>query len=470
MPKNSYDEFEYPCWPRPQTHPRNLAALAILSGIEPPPLSGCRVLEVGCNDGGNLTPIALNYPNSDCIGIDLAETPIQAATEYAAAAGAGNVRYFAMNLMDWTGELGQFDYIIAHGFYSWVPSLVRARLLEICANSLTPNGLAFISYNAYPGCYFRKYVSGLLRIYTRNIESPKEKVARALEISRSILASPPKGAKESIMHDELKDILEKSPSVIYHDDLAAVNDAFTITEFSDHLSAAGLQLLRDADPARDGATNANGPAESWLEKRQLADYIAARRFRESIVCRARLVPQRESTPAQYGRLHAFTSAEAHPEVDGEQTFKLPKGEIKVRHPQVRNILNQLCEAVPGSVSVRSLHTWDGDPDLTASILERLQTSGAASLVYDPIPVVAEPGEMPRATAMARQQALRGDTAFSSQRHVPVKLADPVSRRLLTLLDGTKDRQTLFAELNPGGTLEEFNQNLAAMGRLGLFVA
>ena len=58
MSQTSYNDFNYPCWPRPQTHPRNLAGLAYLNGIEPPPLETCRVLEIGCNDGGNLTPIA----------------------------------------------------------------------------------------------------------------------------------------------------------------------------------------------------------------------------------------------------------------------------------------------------------------------------------------------------------------------------------------------------------------------------
>ena len=388
---------------------------------------------------------------------------------FATALGVANVSYFAANLMEWTGELGQFDYIIAHGFYSWVPAFVRAKLLEICAASLSPNGLAFISYNALPGCHFRHYVRDLLQFYTRKIGNPKEKVEKALDVVRSILAKPPNGLRETFIQDEFKQLLDKSPSVIYHDDLAEVNDAFSVTQFAGHLESAGLQLVCDADPVRDDVGQMAESADTWLERRQFADLTAARRFRESLVCRAGIALDREPSVERLGSLHVFTSAEAQLETKDGQIFKLPKGELKVSHPHVKSILNQVCEAAPASLPVATLEAWSHDPAMTVSIVERLQGSGAITAVYDAIPVTVSPGDKPKASPIALLQAQRGGAAFSSQRHVPVKLADPISLRLLAMLDGTKDRSTLHRELAAGGTLDDFNYNLAGIARLGLFI-
>ena len=57
------------------------------------------------------------------------------------ALGLTNVRLEHLDLMDLGAEFGQFDYIVAHGLYSWVPEPVRERLLEICRRNLAPGGV-----------------------------------------------------------------------------------------------------------------------------------------------------------------------------------------------------------------------------------------------------------------------------------------------------------------------------------------
>ena len=46
---------------------------------------------------------------------------------------------------------GRFDYIMAPGIYSWISTEARRRLLEQVEIALTDNGLAYFSYNTYPG-------------------------------------------------------------------------------------------------------------------------------------------------------------------------------------------------------------------------------------------------------------------------------------------------------------------------------
>ena len=47
-----------------QTHPDRLATTARLFGLQPPPIATSRVLELGCASGGNLIPMAFNFPPS----------------------------------------------------------------------------------------------------------------------------------------------------------------------------------------------------------------------------------------------------------------------------------------------------------------------------------------------------------------------------------------------------------------------
>ena len=125
----------------------------MLLGMQPAPVGKCRVLELGCGDGANLLPMAYLLPDSRFYGIDLAAKPIAQGVAHAAELGVSNLRLEAMDIMDFPADAGEFDYIIVHGIYSWVPEFVREKILAICAAHLAPQGIAYVSYKTYPGSY-----------------------------------------------------------------------------------------------------------------------------------------------------------------------------------------------------------------------------------------------------------------------------------------------------------------------------
>ena len=57
---SDYDSVPYESVPFPDTHPRRLAVLGRIFGLEPADPERCRVLELGCADGGNLIPMAVS--------------------------------------------------------------------------------------------------------------------------------------------------------------------------------------------------------------------------------------------------------------------------------------------------------------------------------------------------------------------------------------------------------------------------
>lgn len=142
--RNSYDEVPYDSHPFRQTHPGRLATIARLFGMEHAPIEDCRVLELGCSSGGNLIPMAEQLPGSCFTGVDASGVEIEMAHNTAAALQLKNVAFHQQNILEIDEDFGEFDYIVAHGVYSWVSDDVQNHLLRICRRNLAPRGVATI--------------------------------------------------------------------------------------------------------------------------------------------------------------------------------------------------------------------------------------------------------------------------------------------------------------------------------------
>ena len=76
-----------------------------------------------------------------------------------------------------------------------------------------------------------------------------------------------------------------------------------------------------------------------------------------------------------------------------------------------------------------------------------------------------PSERPVASALARLQAASG-TRITNLRHGTLEVPDELGRRLITLLDGTRDRAALLRELDrPADELERSLEGLARIAVL-----
>ncbi len=147
----SYDELPYDSLPLPETQPDFLAAMAKLHGFDAPDPRRARILELGCAQGGNLIPLAWRWPESDCVGVELSRVQAEAGAAFVKRLGLPNVRIVHGDLAALPDDLGAFDYIIAHGVFSWVPPAVQQALLEACRRHLSPQGVAYVSFNVAAG-------------------------------------------------------------------------------------------------------------------------------------------------------------------------------------------------------------------------------------------------------------------------------------------------------------------------------
>ena len=81
-----------------------------------------------------------------------------------------------------------------------------------------------------------------------------------------------------------------------------------------------------------------------------------------------------------------------------------------------------------------------------------------------------PGEYPRVSRLARYQASQGADMVSLA-YMRVQMEEPAARLLITLLDGTRDRQAILAELKARAGVEltetDLERNLVELARLFL---
>jgi len=397
------------------------------------------VLELGCGDGANLIPQAYYLPQSRFMGVDLAEAPIAAGRGIAAELGLSNISLRAADLRDLGPDDGEFDYIFAHGLYSWIPADVRDRLLAVCRERLAPQGVAFVSYNVYPGRYSRQMIREILLHHTRAIEDPAERIAAA----RRLLPQ--------IEHEEAQHVMEHGDDGLFHDDLAPINDPVWFHEFAAHARRHGLQYLAEAqahktfDPAREQAGENTADV---IEREQYVDFRKLRRFRETLLCHEGIALDRAIGPERMNEF-LFSEYQRAQQISGEQGVQAVEAVVQALH-DTGQLPVQFQELIP----------YAGNAELLGQILFALLVAGCANLHVHDFACQETVTERPRASHLARYQLDLG-SAVTSACHIPVEL-DAIARQLVRLLDGTRTHEEIareLAEIHGAPSLEEVRRHL-----------
>jgi methyltransferase-like protein/cyclopropane fatty-acyl-phospholipid synthase-like methyltransferase len=289
----SYDELRYPTYAWPQSHPDRLAVQASLFGMSPAAVERCRVLELGCGDGGNLVPMAFHLPGSEFVGIDSAELPIAAANRMVRDLELGNVRFLACAIADLPAELGAFDYIIAHGVYSWVPAEVQDQLLAVCQRHLAPQGVVYVSYNTYPGNYLRQMVREMMLYRLRGTKDPAEQMAQAIELARFVAeAQPEPNVYAQLLKAELERFVNEDANYLLHDSLEKHNISVYFHQFIEQAGRHGLQYVAEADFhdmldwmfKPEASRTLTELSKDRLAREQYLDFLKCRFFRQTLLC------------------------------------------------------------------------------------------------------------------------------------------------------------------------------------------
>ena len=489
----TYDEVPYPGFVHPQTHPDRLATVATLFGMDPARPEDCRVLELGCGDGSNLIAMAFALPGGRFVGIDLAAAQIATGQARVESLGLRNLSLRAADLTDLPGDLGEFDYVIAHGLYSWVPAGVRDKALAVCRSHLAPNGVAFVSYSAYPGDHFRQVTREMLRYHAQRFDRPAERVRQGRGLIQFLAEarggagagrqSPAADTYALLLRQERDRLAARQDAALFHDDLSATNDPLYFRDFVAHAGRHGLQYLGEADygdmrdhrfppPLRQALAGLSGGDPLALE--QYADFVRGRNFRQTLLCRQGVTLGRVPDAQRLRDFYALSSARPVTPAPGAAappgvvTFRSADGEtVSVSHPLTKAVLLTLGEASPRPLhfgellpAARARVVWEGgnpagedqDAHSLGEILLAAYEAGLIDLRLHCPAIAVLPAERPVASLLARRQAeataAAPRAAVTNLLGYSVPLDNPLAVHALPLLDGTRDRSALVRDLEP----------------------
>lgn len=297
-----YSELGYKSMPFPYTTPATLEAYAALVGVSAPNPKTARVLELGATYGGNIISQALFNLDATFVGIELSQEQVEKGNEVIANAGLTNVSLIQSDIASIGSEIGTFDYIIAHGVYSWVDDGVKDALLRLIDEHLAEDGIAYISYNTYPGWHTMDEVRQLMMFSNRDKTqfNHKEKVLHGKTIGSivgsQILKYDNLKERNSKFLGALRSVMQKDEYYVGHDHLEPNNDPVYFYQFNDHLGAHNLAYLCDADLTLSMVRSFDADIADTLDKLALNDHVAQEQyldfmldttFRKSIICKAK---------------------------------------------------------------------------------------------------------------------------------------------------------------------------------------
>lgn len=524
MNLNTYNLVYYPGHALAQAHPDRLGTLAALFGVGPRSVEVCRVLELGCGDGMNLISVALALPEATCVGIDLAAIGIDKGNTIVAHLGLTNVSLRQFDIMDVRQEFGKFDYIIAHGIYSWIPEPARNKLLAICKANLSENGVAYVSYNTYPGCHLRQMIRGMMKYHVSEMESPQQKIDQGRAFVKFLAESSTDEPDfyRSILVKEYLRVSKHLESSIFHDDLADTNHPVYFHQFVEHAAQHGLQYLSEAQFfemqsgifAPEAVDVVNQIADSRVAKEQYLDFLKCRSFRQTLLVHKEQTLDLDVRPERVTKF--YIGSPVRPEgkiVDlGSSdivTFLGPeKSSLKIDKPIVKAALVVLGNTWPQAIHFNELlskaqsllaeatpaypGSKEEDKHVLAEVFLKAYAGGIVELHIHPPQFVTLPSERPVSSPLARVQAQNGSNIINL-RHHNIKVEDTLGRELLQLLDGSRDRPALVESLieliasgkaslpensmlpnGATGTRDiikaNLEENLIALGRLALLAA
>ena len=269
--------------------------------------------------------------------------------------------------------------------------------------------------------------------------------------------------------DEARRLEKFADTYLFHDYLAEENHPVYFHEFVAHAVSAGLRYLSHATFSNEEARLSPEARQvlsrlgsDVIRREQYTDFVLNRTFRQSLLCHSGHLTFDGPSPEAIGSLRLVAMARPEnpsPDLlsDSREPFLTFHGEaLTIDEPLLKATLLALYQRWPASASFEEL--WAaalkllGDSKTTATadrteLATKLLLAHMVRLVnlhtFDP-PIATEPGQRPRAGALARRNAAAGTGVVSLRNHVAA--LEEIDRLILPLLDGTRDQAAIVDDL------------------------
>ncbi|MES2658897.1 MAG: methyltransferase domain-containing protein [Verrucomicrobiota bacterium] len=481
-----YQSLVYPAMSHPSTDPAVTAVAAKLAGLDITTPSRARVLEIGCASGHNLLPLAARWPDSRFTGIDFSKAAIEEARETSRLAGLKNIEFIETDLRTFNPEIGtSYDFIIAHGVYSWVPDDVRQALLDFCKARLSETGVAVISYNTLPGLSLQHTLVELTRQLSRRHESGF--TGQEPDEIFGILAMAAGNHTPYARHltHVLHDLFGKGGDALAFDDFGPINEPCTFLDFIDYTSRSGLRYLGESQLAEDCPGSLAPEALEILKPlandryalQQTIDVLTNRTFRSSLLCREDAPVHNRINPATVLNFAVLCPHTFERTAGGVRLVSRAGGELtRFDQPLTMAFFSALSEFKPETVPFHEIivhmaefldKPFDVTRDLPslAHLVMSSARQGLISLRYEPVRFDRKPPAFPDLGPLRLLAARKGQPIVDPY-HKPCLLDDERKQQIAVAMDGTRladDLATLAKSIAPDFDFQAWLRHLAQRG-------
>lgn len=491
---NAYDALPSPARSFPMTHIARLGAIGRIFGLKTPMPETSRVLDIGCGVGTNLLGMAQLHPGAQFVGIDSSKKQIEVAEEALAFMGLKNVRLICADLTQFEekGEMGTFDYILAHRVYSWVPQVVREKILTLCREHLSPEGVAYLSYNSLPGWGMRGALRAMMQMHTSGINDIHGKITQARALVKFLAESCTENtAYGNYLRQELELLQTVDDSHIAHDLLEMNHEPIYFRDLLQTAAQNQLLYLGDADPSIMAVDNLPPEAAKTLrdlkmnlhDTEQYMDFVRNQMFRSTLLCHAGVALDRNVTPQRLEGLEvkSLIALKEGRNKSNQAVFSGIGGvELSTNDAFGSEVFTEVAnlglssqpadELLEKAVKALSLELGDTPKEVAKSELGRIVLNGYFRKMLDlilgsGIEIKAADANLPEALPLARWQASKNH--LITTRTLDMMAPDQLVAKLITLCDGTRDREALVRALVEARSKDEFilNENNKSVDNL-----
>ncbi len=485
-----YNEQPYESYAFPASKPSHIATIASLIGLEPIPCQNSRVLEIGCASGGNIIPIASHNPEAEFIAFDIAQSQIDLANQKVEDLGLSNIKFLCLDLNNLPDNLGKFDYIIAHGVHSWIPKELQSVLMKQIKNLLSPQGLAYLSYNTFPGWHYQQVIRNAMLFAGQEKISAIEKQEAGesmIKLLKSIDNNTPNygGLMKSTLNLIDDSELDRESYYIGHEYLDNFNNPVYFHEFIQSASEFGLSYAADAQihsmfhplsqQALEDLQKITG--NERLKYEQALDFIKNRSFRQSIICHSEnyinvsgAIQIDEISNLQFCAKFTYLNVDAQGHKNYEYTDITGNKRVLIASIPLSDIF---CEYInhkyPRFVPYSELEQYicaknnlkfideDTNQKLLYSLLLLIQNNFAEYNIYPP--KLVQISNKPKIDEYIRSMVIKYQAvSIVTPCHYNMRTG-PLDRAVISLLDGTKTIGEIYDILEPN--CDGFNLTLMA---------
>jgi len=476
----------YKTFARRETHPARLGALARLQGVQAAPVAECSVFEIGCGDGGNLIPLAAQYPNSRFVGIDAESALVEKGKREVQELGLSNLTIQCADISSFSVDDESFDYVICHGVFSWVSEDVQRAIIAKAARAITPEGVFFVSYNTFPGWRQRGVLRDILLTGARRARSgdPQERYTHALKFLNAV-ANNRAGTDDQFaayIREANQRLHSSEPSYVLQEFLGEHNTPVLFQDFMKVAHGSSLQFLSESRVVMMSADGLPPELREYVDsiqddiigREQSLDIVRNRTFRETLLCRAGRSLQRGlsveafkslTMVANYIPVVGDGASNRFQERTTGRELQTPPGECS-------DVLRVLASCGPKGASFADLFDCSRgrlslpEKELLVAAVT-LWRSGFVDLVTEPLTAVELPEGGAKVGAWTRLQCERSSKVTSAL-HDSYTLS-PVEKRALVLAQSGMTFEALTVQMLQELPEQEVRALLASLCERGFFI-